>query len=166
MKEIEQAINIYEETMKTGNEVVDIVLSEESVVCHRNNINLVCVVDGNLLAFMQPGDLYSLLQNSIHNAFDAVKDLRDEERRIIRFTVKQVKGMVYMSVENYCDNTDSIEFRDGLPVSKGDGALHGFGMKSMLAVVNKYEGTMNIKAENGIFKLSILLPCRVTGDTI
>ena len=158
--EIERAINIYEETMKTGNEVVDIVLSEESILCHNNNINLICVVDGKLVDFMQTGDLYSLLQNSIHNAFDAVKDIDDEERRFIRLTIKRVGEMVYIGVENYCRDAEAIEFRNGLPVSKGDSRVHGFGMKSISAIVNKYEGTMNIKAENGIFKLNILLPER------
>ena len=164
LKEIEQAINIYEETMKTGNEVVDIVLSEESILCHNNNINLICVVDGELVKFMQSGDLYSLLQNSIHNAFDAVKDIEDEGRRIIRFNIKRIKEMISISVENYCNDTDTIEFVDGLPISKGDSKLHGFGMKSILAVVNKYEGTMNIKAENGIFKLNIIFPDHSTGE--
>lgn len=166
LKEIERAINIYEETMKTGNEVVDIVLSEESIMCHNNNINLICVVDGKLLEFMQSGDLYSLLQNSIHNAFDAVKSVEDEACRIIRLTIKRIKEMVYIGVENYCNNIEAIEFRDGLPVSKGDSRVHGFGMKSMLAIVNKYEGTMNIKAENGIFKLNILLPDKPSGETV
>lgn len=158
LKEIERAINIYEETMKTGNEVVDIVLSEESVLCHNNNINLLCVVDGELVNFIQSGDLYSLLQNSIHNAFDAVKDIQDDARRIIRFTVKRINEMVYVGVENYCDGIEGLEFKDGLPVSKGDSRLHGFGMKSISAIVNKYGGAMNIKAENGIFKLNILFP--------
>lgn len=166
LKEIEQAINIYEETMKTGNEVVDIVLSEESILCHNNGINLICVVDGELLKFMQQGDLYSLLQNSIHNAFDAVKDIEDEARRIIRLNIKRIKEMVCVNVENYCNDTGEIEFRDGLPVSKGNSNLHGFGMKSIRAVVNKYEGTMSIKAENGIFKLNIIFPDKSTGENL
>lgn len=164
LKEIENAINIYEATMKTGNEVVDIVLSEESVLCHNNNINLICVVDGGLLKFMQSGDLYSLLQNSIHNAFDAVNKVEDADRRIIRFTIKRIHEMVYICVENYCNNVDEIEFKDGLPISKGDSRIHGFGMKSILTIVNKYDGTMNVKAENGIFKLNILIPDQGKGE--
>ena len=43
-----------------------------------------------------------------------------------------------LHIENYCE--DELEFRNGLPVStKGDDNYHGFGMKSIQYVVEKYE---------------------------
>ena len=53
-----------------------------------------------------------------------------------------------------------IEFgADGLPLTtKADKNYHGFGVKSMKYLVEKYGGDMFVEADDGIFKLNILLP--------
>ncbi len=42
--------------------------------------------------------------------------------------------------------------------TKKDKANHGYGIRNMEMVVEKYEGVLENKAENGIFKLTIVLP--------
>ena len=159
LEEIEHAIDIYDGMLKTGNEVLDVILSEESIFCSENNIKLVCVIDGALLNFMRQADLYSIFQNGIHNAVDAALKLEETEKRIIRVTVKRVAAMISVHMENYIADGETIEFADGLPLSsKGEKDYHGFGMRSMRMSVEKYGGVLCVDVKDDIFSVDIMLP--------
>lgn len=161
MEEIEHAIDIYDGMLKTGNEVLDVILSEESIFCNENNIRLLCNIDGSLLNFMRQADIYSIFQNGIHNAVDAVLRLEEPERRIIRLTVKRVESMISIHMENYVCYGDQIKFENGLPVSrKPDKEYHGFGMRSMRLSVEKYGGVLCADIKENIFCVDIMIPYR------
>ena len=50
---------------------------------------------------------------------------------------------------------------DGLPVTtKGDRAFHGFGIRSMKQIAEKYKGTLSVSTSDHTFTLNILIPCR------
>lgn len=157
LAEIEKAINIYEENIKTGNETLDIILSEASFYCHNNGITLICIADGAKLAFMTSGDIYSLIQNGINNAINAVAEVGDEGRRIIRVMIRGQGERVSVHIENYFNNTEELKFENGLPVTKKDGRYHGFGMRSISNVCKKYRGELKADVEDDIFNLDVLL---------
>ena len=57
--------------------------------------------------------------------------------------------------------------QDGFPVTRDDPSRHGFGTKSMAAIVNKYGGTVSFQARNGIFNLNMLFPLSdIAEDTV
>ena len=65
--------------------------------------------------------------------------------------------MVSIHVENYF--AGSISVRDGLPVTtKPDAAMHGFGMKSMRMIVERYGGMLSCKTVGEVFHLNTPLP--------
>lgn len=67
-------------------------------------------------------------------------------------------GVTSVSVENYYSPTAQPSFMDGLPqTTKADKANHGFGMRSMRAIVERYGGTLVVRAEDGVFHLDIML---------
>ena len=68
MKEIESAVMIYDATVKTGNDVLDVILTEKSLYCEKNGIKLTCMVDAHGLSFMDNIDIYSLFGNAYANA--------------------------------------------------------------------------------------------------
>ena len=165
LKEIEQAIDIYDRILKTGNEVLDVVLSEESVFCAKHDIKLICNIDGAQLNFMQQADLYSVFQNAIHNAIDPVTKIENAEKRVIRVNVKRIRNIISAHFENYTENADKIKFENGLPVtSQADRDLHGFGMRSMKLAVEKYGGGILAEVKDGIFNLDIMIPVPVGAD--
>ena len=50
---------------------------------------------------------------------------------------------------------------NGLPLTtKKDKDYHGFGMKSIQLVVNKYDGDLNVNVANNVFSLSIMFPVK------
>ena len=132
-------------------------LAEKTLLCENKNIQFNCIADGYSLGFMRPSDIYSLFGNAIDNAIEAVERNADESRRCIGMSVKESKGMISAHFENYY--AGELDFDDGLPLTtKSDKRYHGFGMKSIKMLAEKYGGYVSVKAEDGVFNLNILLP--------
>lgn len=125
----------------------------KSLYCQKNNIVIKCIADGRALCFIRDADIYSLFDNLLDNTIHAVQEL-EEERRIISLTVKLCGEL--LSVNSYNCYTGKMVMQDGLPVTSGDSKYHGFVTKSMVAIVNKYGGTMSFQARDGVFNLNML----------
>lgn len=156
LAEMKQLIRIYDSPVKTGNDILDTILTEHSLYCEKHGIRLSCIADGEKLGFMTTGDICSLFGNAIENAIEAVSLLPDQEDRNISFQVRESRGMLVVTVENYY--TGELAVEDGLPrSSKGDDLNHGFGMKSIRSVAEKYGGEMTVLADE-MFHLTVLIP--------
>ena len=161
---MENVISIYDSNVKTENEALDIILTEKSLQCARHNIQLSCIAAGKELSFMANADLYSLFGNLIDNAIEAVKDLPDD-KRIISLSVKTVKAFVYITIYNYYKG--ELKFDGKMPVTtKPDKINHGFGMKSIQFVCDKYGGEISISTRNNIFTLNMILPVNKTSCVV
>lgn len=157
LREAEKVISIYDSAIRTENDALDVILTEKSLLCEQNQIKLTCMVDGHSFAFMDLSDLYSIFGNIFDNAVEAVLRLGEVEKRIICITGTQTGGFVTIRVENFFDQ--KLGFQDGLPVTtKPDKAYHGFGLRSVRHLVNKYNGEMTLSAENGLFVVNIMIP--------
>lgn len=157
IRELEQIISVYDSSLQTGNEILDVCLMEKKLLCEKNSIKLDCIANGRCLSFMQPSDLFSLFGNALDNAMEAVCKLDDVEKRIIFVSVKEELGMAIIHVEN--NYTGELIMADGIPrTSKDDEFYHGYGVKSIRMVVEKYDGNMALLPQNGIFNLNITIP--------
>ena len=157
LQETSQAIDFYDAVVKTGNEALDILLTEKSVYCANRQIRLSCMVNTGQLGRIRLVDLYTLLGNAIDNAIESVERLRDPARKIISLTIRDQGNMLYIQLENYYEGT--LDWQEGLPrTKKGDAANHGYGLKSIRSIVHTYGGKLEVKAEDGIFYLEIMIP--------
>lgn len=157
LDEMEQDIKSYEAQNKTGNPVLDTILTSKSLYCLQHHITLTCVADGSLLNFMDVMDLSAIFGNALDNAIECVAQTDDPEKRLIHVTVSARKGFTLLTFENYFEG--ELSFKGQLPVTtKGDHGFHGYGLKSIRYVAEKYGGSMTIQAEEHWFKLNILFP--------
>lgn len=157
LHEIKSIIHVYDTTFQTGNEVLDVFLQEKLLKCEQEQIKMDCIVDGKSVNFIRPADLYTLVGNAIDNAVEAVRKIDNPEKRIISLSVRESMNMVLMHVDN--EFVGTIELRGELPKStKGDDLNHGFGMRSMCLIAEKYKGTLSVGIEGNIFNLNILIP--------
>lgn len=158
LAEIEQAVNVYDSGVRTGNEPLDLILSEKGLICNREGVSLACIADGEALAFMAPADLYALMGNALDNAIEAVRQVADPERRSISVGVRRAGDMAVVHVENYF--AGDLELADGrLPqTTKADRANHGFGMKSMKLIAQRYGGTLHTRVQGNVFHLNVSMP--------
>lgn len=148
LEKIEKSVQIYSAIVRTGNEILDTILTEKSLICENSGIHINCVADGSLLAFMNPVDLYTLFGNALDNAIEAVRKLESKEKRVIDIMLYERQSFLMLQIVN--PMCGEVKFEDGLPLTtKAKNGYHGYGMKSMLHTIQKYEGhlTTEVKVE-------------------
>lgn len=156
LEEAAQNIALYDAFEKTGNENLDIILTEKNLDCLTNGIAFTCMADGECLSAMEPEDIYTLIGNLLDNAIDYEKTVSQSDKRFIRLFIKPHGDMALIHAENYF--VGNIVFKDGLPVTtKKNKTLHGFGVRSMRATAKKYGGDIKMVAGDGLFKTEIVL---------
>ena len=154
---MEQEIRIYEAQNKTGNHVLDAVLTSKSLYCQKQGIELKFIVDGKQLGFMNDMEISALFGNMLDNAIESAEKQADPQKKLIKMYVTAEKQFLRIRIENYCE--ERIRFRNGMPITtKRDKHLHGFGMKSMQKTVEKYRGSVMASQEDNWFILKILIP--------
>ena len=157
LDQMEHEIKVYETQNKTGNQILDAVLTNKSMVCQKREIELKVIMEGQSLSFMEDMDISALFGNMLDNAIESVSRQKEKEKRLIWLYVSREKQFVRIRTENYCD--EKIQFRNGMPVTtKKDKRLHGYGMKSICATVEKYDGSTVACQKDNWFELKILIP--------
>ena len=158
IRSLEQAVMIYDSVVKTGNDILDTVLTEKSLLCEDRGITLTCMADGNCLNFMDAVDIYTIFGNAMDNAIDCVSHLKDPEQRIITVTVFSRADLVFLQLENYWEGEET----DGAELPKtskqGQTGYHGFGLKSIRSTAEKYGGFLTLQNGGGIFLLRVTIP--------
>lgn len=157
LREMESGLKMVEAQNKTGNAVLDTVLTGKSMYCAGHGINLNCVADGTLLEFMHVMDICTIFGNALDNAIESVETLADPDKRLIRLAVCAQNDLLLLRFENYCEA--SLHFEDGLPrTTKGDSGYHGYGIKSIRYAAEKYGGSVTVRNSDNWFRLCVLIP--------
>lgn len=156
LEEDSQRLAHYECVVNCGNTALDTTLTEKSIVCKRNQIDFTMMVDGGILDFMIPVDIYALFGNMLDNAIDCLTAFPVEERHL-RLRVTAMGSMVSILCENVCH--DTLRFENGLPQTvKEDVYNHGFGTKSIAHICEKYHAQFRMSCDGELFVLKILIP--------
>lgn len=154
LKQIADSVSIYDSMVRTGNDALDIILTEKSLVCSKENIQFSCIVDGEKLGFIRPEDVYALFGNIIDNAIEAVRGV-ESAKRTISLRVRMIGDMLVVGASNYYSS--EIKTEDGIIVtSKEDKQCHGFGLKSIRYICEKYGGSMEIETDHNVFTITLL----------
>lgn len=157
LTEMENEIKAYEVQNKTGNHVLDTVLTTKNMYCIKKGITLTSVIDGKLLNGMDVIDICTIFGNALDNAIEYEKQIEDEEKRLIHVSVFDQKGFVMIRFENYFEG--KLDLKGELPeTTKTDKYNHGYGLKSIRYTVQKYNGVVNVVQKNNWFELNILIP--------
>lgn len=160
MEEIENSVFVYDSMFRTGSEVLDVILSDYSLRCRKSEVQLTCMADGEKISFMDELDVYSLFGNMLENALEYEQTVPEKENRFISLTVRAARGGVSVHAENHYDGKADV---GRFETSKQDKSNHGFGMKSMKKIVEKYGGTMDVFIADDMFQVDILLPVPAGG---
>lgn len=157
LDQIEDDIRSYEAQNKTGNKVLDTILTGKTLSAQKSGITITCVADGKELDFISAIDISTLFGNALDNAIEAVRQVKDPESRTIHLSVARKKNFICICVQNPYEG--ELIFKSGNPVTtKAEKEFHGYGVKSIRSVVEKYGGDVKITAVRQIFELNILIP--------
>ncbi len=154
LNEIEESINIYDTIYDTGCEALDIILGEKDLICRKENITFTPIVDGSLFNSFKESEVYSLFGNILDNAIEASRKV-NMGARVIGLSIKKVNG--FTIVHEYNRYKGKLQKTNGSFLStKGDDSFHGYGLKSITAIVEKYGGQLSIKTKDQIFTMDIM----------
>lgn len=152
--EITNAVNFYDDSFQTDNEILNMALMEKSMVCRRYHVAFSAIVDGKKLGFMNPMDLYVLLGNALDNAIEAVRKIKEEEKRVISMRVYAKDELIILQIENTCTEDVNLP-EDGNPATtKADRNYHGYGIGSIRKIVEKYNGSLSLRVDSQMFILT------------
>ncbi len=163
MKEIEDDIDNTHILTKSGSEALDVLIYQKSETARLNNIKFevsintrlksegfkdtaICCVVGNLL------------DNSIEalNKIDKEKESLDGASKWISLEISRIGEMLYISVANpYYGRLDKDS--KGFRTTKADKSRHGIGLGSVQHICEKYNGSLNVTDEDGVFRVQALM---------
>jgi hypothetical protein len=155
INELDNVSKVYDSNFNTGNEALDITLTEKCREFAKNNILFSVIADGEALSFISNVDIYVLFGNIIDNAREAVAKIENKDDRIIAMYVKRTEQFISIHEENTF--FEKPIFDNGMPqTSKDDKAYHGYGTKSIQQIVDKYNGTLKIDCDEKLFTIDIV----------
>lgn len=155
--QIEKDVEGYQMFLHTGNEVLDTILAEKLLLCRDQGIRMTFMGNGKDLSFLKTMDLYSLFGNATENAIEAASKLEETEKKTIGISVEKRGGMLVVSFVNYFKGNLRTEEDDLLTVKQYENGYHGYGMKSMKLIAEKYKGDLSYTAKNELFTLNVYL---------
>lgn len=126
----------------SDNELLNSILCHYMKICQRKHIAFKVDVRKKLLQNLDYSDLTSLFCNLLDNAVEACSNIPDSYIEL-SITDKENTDITVINIINTCRIRPKFN-QNGVPVSsKKNKFKHGFGLKSVERIVNKYNG--NIK---------------------
>ena len=141
--------------INTGNRVVDAISNAKLTQCKNENI-LTTVNAGSIETSIDDVDMCSLLGNIFDNAIEACRKV--EKNKKVHFEINQKKGYINIIMKNSIQNS-VIENNPKLQTTKKHRDIHGYGIKSVKGIVEKYNGMMELFEQDGFFIADIWISC-------
>ncbi len=146
------------EEFQTGSDLLNGLLCQKLLPVADKGVKLDVSIDFRQGGFVNDFDLCTLMGNLLDNAVEAVLQAETQEARFIRITGGLAANCLLIRVENSCPPRDQSE--GTLPATtKGNKALHGFGLRNVKWTVERYGGRLTVSGdEPKRFSVSVLLP--------
>ncbi len=115
------------------------------------NVEMKIVEKMNVSAF----DINSLISNLIDNSIEAVRK-NDGDNKRIDMKMSYAKGKLIINISNNYKEI-IVDKKGQYLTTKDDSKNHGYGLKNIKTIVEKYEGVMKINTEKNVFEVFICL---------
>ena len=99
--------------------------------------------------------MVAILGNLLDNSLEAMEGAEDS-LRFINLTIRRINDMLIIKVENGCSSAPALADGD-LQTSKTDKALHGWGLRSVRTVAERYDGTIETEYNDHTFRAVVTL---------
>jgi sensor histidine kinase YesM len=145
-------INNSKEYAKSGNSEIDSIINYKLDLAERQGINsevYLAIPDKlNISSF----DLSIVIGNLLDNAIEAAAKA---EKKFINISVELDRNVLYISISNSYDG--KLKFAANKLASTKDDKNHGLGMSSAEKSIEKYKGIMNIRHDDRVFYVDVLM---------
>lgn len=138
--------------VNVGNSLLSYIINSKLSVAKERGIEIKAEIENLPFSYMDSVDFSSLLNNMLDNA---IRGALDSEGKKLEMNIVSEKGFDVITVKNSIDGS-VLKDNPELETSKEEPG-HGYGMKQMKAVIEKYEGSMDIYEKDGMFVVSVML---------
>ena len=156
LEEINGWIDAYPKERWTGIGALDYILNQKKETAARQGTGMVIHAEYPADCRIDPVDLCTILTNLLDNAMEACARQPEGESREITVTIRRINLFLIIRITNSSATAPAI--KDGSVVtSKVDRRLHGWGLRSVKAAVEKYQGTMEIAYSDLVYTVDVML---------
>lgn len=139
-------------------EMLNVILCRYQRQCEQEHISFHADIRSKTIGFMTNNDITSLFCNLLDNAFDASVHIPES---FIEISVKRRYNtpITLITIKNSCRTNPFLQTGKNLMTHKPDKSKHGFGIKSIRKIVQKYNGNMEMyyKDDSSTFHVIIML---------
>lgn len=154
LNELSIKIGKVSSTVYTKNYTLDSVLNIEAKKAQLYDISYKVSIISSHEIFISSIDISTILCNALDNAIEGAKD---SKKKLIYISIEIKKDRIYIIIQNSISETENIN----LISNKQDKKQHGYGLKNIKEIVNKYEGYIDFKIDEDIFILDIKLENKI-----
>lgn len=127
----------------SDNEVLNALLSRYMQKCKLDHIEFIVDIRKQCLQFLEINDLTSLICNLLDNAFEAAS-LQENSYIELHISRKENTPFTLLTLTNSCRTNPFSENDHKLYTRKKDALRHGYGIKSITRIVEKYHGDIQM----------------------
>jgi len=142
--------------IKSGNVMIDAILNSKLSLAKSRDIAINAKAAVPQKISVSEIDLCVVIGNLLDNAIEANLRLEHEGGRFIRVYIDQKGDQLYISITNA--SGCKAKRAQGRYVSAKGGINHGFGLMRISRIINKYDGYIKSRDEDGAFTSEVLLP--------
>ncbi len=157
MQRTAQKISEFDVIIDVGNDFVNAILNAKLSEAKRGGIMVLCSVDKNVtgLEAIDEVDLCNLLGNLLDNAIEACGKCLGKQR-IIEIRLRTRDGKFILEVENTAPE-NAFSNNRLLATTKDNPARHGYGVKSIKSIAEKYNGMVDFSQDGERFRSTVVL---------
>lgn len=142
--------------VKTGNNIVDIIVNQKYREALKEQITFVMKLDKLENFPLQEEDTVILLSNLLDNALEACKKIENPDDRVVKFQLVQKKKKYILVVRNTV--AEDVVIKNYIAeTTKTDKCQHGIGMHNIREILRKYNADGECKCEDNWFTYSIII---------
>ena len=151
--EILDKLNAMYTYISVGNSLLNFIINSKLSKAKEMKLEIKAEIENLPFSYMDSIDFSSLLNNILDNAIEAAVR---SEKKILTVTIAHKKGFDTIAVKNSIDQS-VLDNNPEFQTSKTEPG-HGLGMKQIRAIVEKYDGELDIYEEQGMFCVFVALP--------
>ena len=156
IEEIEQNFFDIKRRVWTGNQIADMLLEQKRTLAEQEGITFTIQAVPITEWMFDDSETCSLLGNLLDNAIEACMRMDDNAYKWISVKIENQKQLLFIKTENSVKEAPVME--KGRPVSvKGDKKRHGYGLKNVERILNKYDGTIVYLNRDKAFQIKLLI---------
>ena len=144
--------DLFEENISLSNQTINSIINYKLYYAKQNGIRCTSIIQDDFDSFDEY-DIVMLLANLLDNAIEANTNVKDGQIDIIICTKMNYLNIV---VSNTTEGSVLSENKK-LVTNKEDKDIHGFGIRSIIKIADKYNGMVDFYEQDGMFFTDVLL---------